>query len=141
LARVEGVLVERKKFSIAVHVRGIAREDEGMVEAIVNDVLMRYPDVRKGFGKKVFELQPRLDWHKGKAVLWLLQALHRDESAVLPIYIGDDLTDEDAFRTLTDGGIGIVVEAGSRPTAANYVLQQPAEVQSFLHRLISCLPR
>jgi alpha,alpha-trehalase len=141
LACVKGVLIERKKFSIAVHIRLIAREDEGMVEAIVNDALARYPDVRIGFGKKVFELLPRLDWHKGKAVLWLLQTLLPDESAVLPIFIGDDLTDEDAFRTLTDRGIGIVVEAGSRPTAASYVLRNPAEVQMFLDRLISHLPR
>jgi trehalose 6-phosphate phosphatase len=140
LARVEGVLVERKKFSIAVHVRGVAREDAKKVEVIVDDILGRHPDLRKGFGKQVFELQPRLDWHKGKAVLWLLQVLHLDESAALPIFIGDDRTDEDAFKTLSDRGIGIVVEAGSRPTAATYVLKQPAEVQSFLRRLISCLP-
>ncbi len=141
LARVEGVLVERKKFSIAVHVRSIAPDEEGMVEATVDDVLRRYPDLRKGYGKKVFELQPRLDWHKGKAVLWLLQTLNLDESAVLPIFIGDDLTDEDAFRTLTDRGIGIVVEAGTRPTAADYVLKHPEEVQSFLRHLISWLQR
>jgi trehalose 6-phosphate phosphatase len=141
LARMEGSLVERKKFSIAVHVRGITRDHEQMVEAIVDDVLAHYPNLRKGYGKKVFELQPRLDWHKGKAVLWLLQALNLDESEVLPLYIGDDLTDEDAFRTLTDGGIGIVVDAGTRPTAANYILQHPEEVQSFLRLLISWLQR
>jgi trehalose-phosphatase len=139
LACVEGTLIERKKFSIAVHVRGVARDDEGTVEAIVDDVLGGYPDLRKGYGKKVFELQPRLDWHKGKAVLWLLQALKLDKSEVLPLYIGDDLTDEDAFRTLTNGGIGIVVEAGTRPTAADYVLRHPEEVQSFLRHLISWL--
>jgi len=77
----------------------VARDDEGAVEAIVNDVLARHPNLRKGYGKKVFELQPRLDWHKGKAVLGLLQALELDGSEVLPLYIGDDLTDEDAFRT------------------------------------------
>jgi trehalose 6-phosphate phosphatase len=141
LARVEGALVERKKFSIAVHVRGVAQADEGVVEAIVDDVLVRHPDLRKGYGKKVFELQPRLDWHKGKAVLWLLQALKLDGPDVLPLYIGDDLTDEDAFRTLADRGIGIVVEAGTRPTAASYILKHPGEVQSFLRRLISWLQR
>jgi trehalose-phosphatase len=139
LRHVEGALVERKKFSIAVHVRGVARDDEGTVEAIVNDVLARHSGLRKGHGKKVFELQPRLDWHKGKAVLWLLQALELDGPGVLPLYIGDDLTDEDAFRTLADRGIGIIVEEGSRPTAASYVLKHPGEVHAFLRQLISWL--
>jgi phosphoglycolate phosphatase-like HAD superfamily hydrolase len=136
---VEGALVERKKFSIAVHVRDVARDDEGTVEAIVNDVLARNPGLRKGHGKKVFELQPRLDWHKGKAVLWLLQALELDGPEVLPLYIGDDLTDEEAFRRLADRGIGIIVEEGSRPTAASYVLKHPGEVHAFLRQLISWL--
>jgi trehalose-phosphatase len=142
LALVKGALVERKKFSIAVHVRNVARDDdERAVEAIVDDVLVRHPDLRKGYGKKVFELLPRLDWHKGKAVLWLLQALELDRPDVLPLYIGDDLTDEDAFRMLVDRGIGIVVEAGTRSTAASYVLKHPEEVQAFLRHLISWLKR
>jgi trehalose 6-phosphate phosphatase len=141
LAPLEGVLVDRKKFSIAVHIRGVAREAQWIVEAIVDDVLVRYPNLRKGYGKKVFELQPRLDWHKGKAMLWLLQTLKLDESDVLPLYIGDDLTDEDAFRTLTARGIGIVVEAGTRLTAATYVLKHPGEVLAFLRCLISWLQR
>jgi alpha,alpha-trehalase len=141
LARVEGSLVERKKFSIAVHIREVAQDDEGMVEAIVDDVVVRHPDLRKGYGKKVFELQPRLDWHKGKAMLWLLQALKLDEFEALPLYIGDDLTDEDAFRMLTERGLGIVVEAGARLTAATYVLKHPGEVQAFLRHIISWLQR
>ncbi|MGH8065064.1 MAG: trehalose-phosphatase [Candidatus Entotheonellia bacterium] len=139
LARVEGVFVERKKFSIAVHVRSVACDDERVVEASVDDVLARHPDLRKGYGKKVFELQPRLDWHKGKAVLWLLQALELDGPDAIPLYIGDDLTDEDAFRTLADRGIGIVVEEGARLTAASYVLKDPEEVQSFLRHLLAWL--
>jgi trehalose 6-phosphate phosphatase len=97
--------------------------------------------LRKGYGKKVFELLPRLDWHKGKAVLWLLQALKLDRPDVLPLYIGDDLTDEDAFRAIADRGIGIVVEAGTRSTAASYVLKHAEEVQAFLRHLISWLKR
>jgi trehalose-phosphatase len=141
LSPVKGALVERKKFSIAVHVRNVAREDEWRVEAIVDDVLGRHHELRKGYGKKVFELLPRLDWHKGKAVLWLLQALKLDRADVLPLYIGDDLTDEDAFKALGDRGIGIVVEAGRRSTAASYVLKHPEEVQAFLRHLISWLQR
>ena len=48
-------------FLDAVHVRGVAPDDEGVVEAIVDEVLGRYPELRTGHGKKVFELQPRRD--------------------------------------------------------------------------------
>jgi len=120
---------------------GVARDNAGVVEASVDDALARHPDLRKGYGKQVFELQPRLDWHKGTAVLWLLHALALDGPDVLALYIGDDLTDEDAFRTVADRGIGIVVAAGARPTAASYVLKHPEEVHAFLRHLISWLKR
>jgi trehalose-phosphatase len=141
LARVQGVLVERKKFSIAIHVRGVAQADEGAVETIVDDVLAHHPELRKEYGKKVFDLQPRVDWHKGRAVIWVLRALGLDRSDVLPLYVGDDLTDENAFKALVGRGIGIVVAESSRPTAASYVLKNPHEVCLFLRRLIVWLER
>lgn len=87
-------------------------------------------------GKKVVELQPRIDWDKGKAVLWLLQALDLNTTAVLPLYLGDDITDEDAFKALDGLGIGIVVGEDARPSIARYVLENPDEVHEFLQRLI-----
>jgi len=59
-----------------------------------------------------------VDWGKGKALLHLLAALGLNEDAeVLPIYIGDDRTDEDAFKALkgrTMGGTGILVSSKVR---------------------------
>ncbi|MGE0822133.1 MAG: trehalose-phosphatase [Candidatus Binatia bacterium] len=141
LASVRGAHVERKKFSIAVHFRGVAAEDESQVEDIVDAVLGEHDTLRKGWGKKVFELQPQLDWHKGKALLWLLDALPLDRPDVLPLYIGDDVTDEDAFNVLADRGIGILVADSPTQTAARYRLQDPGEVQQFLQRLLSSLAR
>ncbi len=141
LLGLDGTRVERKKFSIAVHFRGVAQYDEGRVEPIVDAVLARHPDLRKGLGKKVFELQPGIDWHKGKAVLWLLEALHLNADDVVPVYIGDDVTDEDAFQALAgqteraQHGVGIVVVETPRPTAAQYSLKDTDEVQAFLHQL------
>src|SRR5207237_9851528 len=89
-------------------------------------------------GKMVFEIQPRLDWDKGKAVLYLLQALDLDRDEVVPVYLGDDITDEDAFRALAGRGIGIFVgsaddpETAGRTTAADYVLNTIGEVEEFL---------
>lgn len=48
---------------------------------------------------QVFEVRPVIDWNKGKAVEFLLESLGLNESEdVLPIYVGDDRTDEDAFK-------------------------------------------
>jgi trehalose-phosphatase len=90
-------------------------------------------------GKKVYELQPDIDWDKGKTVLWLLQILGLEQANVLPIYIGDDRTDEDAFRAIRDRGAGILVSERPRASAASYLLKDPTEVQQFLRELVACL--
>ena len=88
-------------------------------------------------GKKVYELLPNTDWDKGKAVLWLLEDLHLERGKVRPIYIGDDRTDEDAFRALGRRGIGILVSEEPRPSAATYSLGNPSEVERFLRELVA----
>jgi alpha,alpha-trehalase len=139
LGEVEGAQVERKRFSIAVHYRNVEESLTGDVEGAVEDVAASYPELRKSHGKKVYELQPDIDWHKGKAMLWLLEILEPDLPDVFPVYVGDDTTDEDAFRTLEKRGIGVVVEQGVRETKARYKLEDPEEVRMFLERLISLL--
>jgi trehalose-phosphatase len=91
-------------------------------------------------GKKVYELLPDIDWNKGKAVLWLLDTLGLESRNVLPIYIGDDRTDEDAFRALEERGVAILVSEHPQVTAANYWLNNPEEVERFLAELIARLP-
>ena len=86
-------------------------------------------------GKKVFELRPASEWHKGKAVVWLLEALGLAGADALPVYLGDDVTDEDAFGAVAGRGLGILVAEAPRVTAAGYRLTGPAEVQIFLHKL------
>ncbi|MGA7878161.1 MAG: trehalose-phosphatase [Desulfoferrobacter sp.] len=137
LDKIDGVLVERKKFSIAVHFRQVEENKAAQVEQDVDRVLKEHKRLRKGFGKKVYELQPEIDWHKGKALLWLLEALNLNESDVMPIYIGDDLTDEDAFDVIKDRGIGVFVKGdeGPRRTSAQYTLEDPDEVRRLLQTL------
>jgi trehalose-phosphatase len=139
LADIAGSLVERKKFSIAVHYRKVADDRVAEVESVVDEVLSSESKLHKSSGKKVFELQPKIDWHKGKALRWLLDQLDLNEPDVLPFYIGDDTTDEDGFRALKDRGITIVVEEGSRTTEAEYKLTNPDEVREFLQKLASLL--
>ncbi len=135
LGNISGAMLERKKFSIAIHYRNVAEGRASDVSEIVDRVHARHPRLRKSSGKKVYELQPDVDWNKGEALLWLLDKLGPDRSDVIPMYMGDDVTDEDAFKALPDRGIGIVVQEAPRPTAAQYRLKDPDEVQRFLSEM------
>jgi trehalose 6-phosphate phosphatase len=89
----------------------------------------------------VYEIQPKLDWDKGKAVLYLLEALDLDREDIVALYVGDDITDEHAFEALSGTGIGIFVghasdpEVAGRTTAADFVLDSTEEVERFLDTL------
>ena len=137
LERIEGAQVERKRFSLAAHYRNVPEGEVDRVEEAVSRLADTYGPLRRSEGKKVFELQPKIDWHKGKAVLWLLDALGLEGPEVLPLYIGDDTTDEDAFRSLADRGVTIRVEEDPRSTEARYRVANPEEVGVFLGKLIS----
>lgn len=137
LAPISGALVERKRFSVAVHYRLVAPDDQPRFETVVDGVLAEHPEFRKGLGKKVYELQPDIEWDKGRAVRWVIDALRLDLSEVVPVYIGDDVTDEDAFRALADDGLGILVRDGAAArTAARYTLGSPEEVGRFFKLLL-----
>ena len=139
LKNISGAVVERKRFSIAVHYRSIRRGGVGAVKLVVDTAARSVPELRKSKGKKIFELRPRMDWHKGKALLWILDKLGLGGAAAFPVYIGDDVTDEDAFKALADRGIGIVVAEADRATSAAYRLGSPAEVEAFLGEVASRL--
>ncbi|MBV8539048.1 MAG: trehalose-phosphatase [Pseudonocardiales bacterium] len=139
---VQGAVVEPKLASVAVHYRLVDREHHAMVAAVVADLLDEYSGRLKVTpGKMVYELQPKIDWNKGKAVLRLLETLGLDTDDVVPLYLGDDITDEDAFRALTGRGVGIIVghpddpEVANRPTAADFALASTVEVERFLDTL------
>jgi alpha,alpha-trehalase len=135
LGGIEGVLVENKTYAVAVHTRLVAREREDEVRAAVAGWAARHPQLRLTAGKKVIEVRPRVEWDKGRAVLWLMGALHLDRPEVVPVYVGDDLTDEDAFAALDERGAGIVVGSDSRLTRARYALEDTREVLLFLETL------
>lgn len=136
---IEGALVEPKRFAVAVHYRQVAPDDVPAVDQAVAAVLDAVPELRRTDGKKVIELRPRFDWDKGKAVLWLLDALDLDRSGSVPLYLGDDTTDEDAFRALSGRGIGILVGPPERETAAEWMLEDPEAVGRFLETLSDTL--
>jgi alpha,alpha-trehalase len=141
LGNIEGAFVERKRFAIAVHSRLVADKDVGRIEETVDQICQQYAGLRQMRGKKVFELQPDVAWDKGRAVLWLRETLGLDRPQVVTIYIGDDVTDEDAFRAISnhDLGLGIMVTSSTSETHAPYYLRDCGEVQQFLGNLLNLL--
>ena len=143
LSGLPGVLVDPKRFALAIHYRLASPADLPRIERAVDEAAAAFPALRKARGKKVFELRPALDWHKGATLAWLLDRWSEAGTggggasrSWLPLYIGDDVTDEDAFAAATErGGIGILVAEEPRATAARYRLRDPGEVRLFLERL------
>jgi alpha,alpha-trehalase len=134
-AAVPGARVEHKRFSVALHYRLVPEPELPEVQRIADEALSRSAGLRRRTGKKVFEFQPDIEWDKGRAVRWLLEALRLDIAKTLPVYIGDDETDEDAFLALEQDGIGIAVQERPSATAARYRLRDPEEVKGFLEAL------
>ncbi|KAL5197824.1 hypothetical protein ABZP36_001336 [Zizania latifolia] len=99
MAAIRGALVEHNKFCLSVHFRCVDEQEWGALEAQVRAVLQGYPDLHLTKGRKVLEIRPVIDWDKGSALQFLLKSLgYAGRSDVFPIYIGDDRTDEDAFK-------------------------------------------
>ncbi|XP_051142995.1 probable trehalose-phosphate phosphatase D [Andrographis paniculata] len=138
ISEIPGAIVENNRFCISVHYRHVLEEDYGTLEKITRDVLTDYPFFHITQGKKVLEIRPPVRWNKGDALVYLLHALGFSEpGSVVPIYIGDDKTDEDAFKVLHSQGQGypIIVSSVPRETSATHSLRSPSEVLSFLVRL------
>lgn len=137
LARDSGVIIERKAFGTAVHYRLADPGLEDTLRVKLHDLLAHYPGLTVKEGKKVFEIIPDVKWSKGKAVLKLLEILNLNPKQTIPIYIGDDITDEDAFTSLQRTGISIRVDDDDNvKTHADYVLKNPGEVFSFLDHVL-----
>lgn len=135
---VSGAFVEDNGFCISVHYRHVLDQDYDMLEGIVHGILRDYPSFHLTQGKKVLEIRPSIKWNKGDAIIYLLDNLgFSDLTTVLPFYIGDDRTDEDAFKVLRSQGQGypIIVTSVPRETSATHSLRDPSEVQTFLIRL------
>ena len=135
LDSIDGTLIERKKYSVAVHYRLVGSQGLHAVRSAVEAILSQHSDIRAIHGKKLYDLQPRIDWDKGKALMWLLEALNIPRDQAVTFFLGDDVTDEDAFRVLQDENIGIIVENTERYTYATYRLNNPEEVDQFLRYL------
>jgi trehalose-phosphatase len=148
LGSIKGVLVEDKGLTLSVHYRQVEADKVGVVEKIVQRAI-DVPAARGMFkitpGKKVFEVKPVASWDKGKAIRLLMKRYGKGGrySGLLPIYLGDDLTDEDGFRVIEKYGRGISVFVGEHyhSSSADYYLHSPQEVGLFMGGLLDYAQR
>jgi trehalose-phosphatase len=132
---IEGVLLEEKGLSLSVHYRLTPEARHPAVLRAVADVAERFPMLRVTEGKLVYEFRPPDDWHKGKALAWIMEQLEMGPDSGFPIALGDDLTDEDMFATVEGWGIGVIVGDHGRPTKASYRVADHVEAVRFLDAL------
>lgn len=132
-----GTQLERKRFALAIHYRNAAADSAPRIRQLVEEALADAAGLRLTEGKKVLELRPDVEWDKGKAVAFLLGRLEGRTGPLSPIYIGDDLTDEDAFAFVSERGIGILVGQHGQPTCARWHLLDSTEVAQFLTRMLN----
>lgn len=136
LHNIKNVIIENKLYSLSIHYRLVESHYIKQIEKTIDAIISQHPKLIKRHGKKVFEIRPRLAWNKGKVIFYLMQQLHMSLDTIMPIYIGDDVTDEDAFRALKNKGISILVARHFRETAADYNLIDTQEVKTFLQAFI-----
>ncbi|PSQ44288.1 trehalose-phosphatase, partial [Halobacteriales archaeon QS_9_68_42] len=120
--------IEDKGVTATVHHRG-ADADHATVRAAVRGALSDEPALVATEGRKIVEMRPDVEWHKGEAVCELID----DGERASTVYVGDDVTDEDAFEALEDRScwsVGVLV--GDRPSAADYRVHDVDGVCTFL---------
>ena len=134
------VYIEDKAASVAVHTRRMPKDVHEKVFARAD--ILAVPWIAEGLvrrleGNAVVEYLPNIHGHKGEATKWISHDVEsKFARAAWVAYIGDDITDEDAFRSIEDGhGIGVLV--GLRPTSATYKLDGIPDVDRFLRWLVA----
>ncbi len=145
LGNIAGCLIERKHFSLAVHYRKVREENLHEVQQAVQELHQTEPALRLATGKKIVEFQPDIAWHKGHALRWLIATWGLERERFKPLYLGDDVTDEDGFAEVAADGVGILVAQGlsqepsQKKTLATYQLEDTEAVEVFLQQLCTHL--
>ena len=137
LRAVPGVIIENKQLSLSVHYRLCDPKEINAAIDVCYKLFEKYNAdglIHLTSVKKAMEFRSTMNWDKGRATNWILRELHglAWSKAVLPIYLGDDETDEDAFRTLKKTGIGIRVGRDDVETTACYKMNGTEDVGVFL---------
>lgn len=138
--RYPGMIFEDKSFMFATHYRIMKPE---LVETFIKEVtsilepIVKQHKLRLDHNLKTFELRPEINWDKGDSVLFAENHFNKKTGEkFVPIYIGDGMTDEDAFIILKEKGIAIRI-GEDKTSAAKWYLRNQKEVSLFLKWLLS----
>ena len=131
LTGVRGFELENKGVAAAVHYRHVDGRLRNRVETAVRKTARSVGSLSVGVGKLVFDVTPVDGVDKGVAATELQR-----EVGGLPVFFGDDTTDESAFRALATGGLTVYVGPDSAHSAARYRVADPAEVGEALRRIL-----
>jgi trehalose-phosphatase len=135
---IEGVVIERRKFSFALHYRMVDKEDLQQINAAAGDVLERYASLTWRKGKKLIEFVPDMPWDKGLCVRSVVarQEKTSGDGALFTVFLGDEPGDEDVFRVLDrTRALGVLVSFGERSSAAEFRLYDQEAMAAFLAEL------
>ncbi len=142
LEGIDGAFLEDKGLTLSIHYR-LAPDHAEEVREIVLEAAGGRPGLEVTHGKMVLEVRPRVEWHKGRAVLFLLDQMRPPEDAPV-LSQGDDRTDEDAFRVLEAWGSAaegiLIADAPPAGSAATAWLRDPAEVGALFEALADAAP-
>jgi len=133
---IPGVLIEEKKFSTAVHYRLTDQNRVPEIKQCVDAIVQAHDSLRLMSGKMVFEILPNIEWNKGMAIRWIVNALSISWDDTSVVYIGDDVTDEFAFRTIRTRGTGILVSEERKGSAGDFLVSSPVEVKKLFEKVI-----
>lgn len=136
LKAVEGTYIENKGLTISVHYRNVKPKYIPFIKKTLKNVTSLHDSSLKlTSGKKVFEIRPNIEWNKGQAIIKILK-LQRAMGKSIIIFIGDDKTDEDAFRLLPPSSITVRV-GRSKSTHAKYFVRSTLEVHQLIKEILS----
>lgn len=153
ISSISGAFIEDKGLSLSLHYRLTDKKDIPLLKGIFSKVvspylgrnksqepqpnLVSWDNIRIKSGKMVLEIGPAVKWDKGKVVLWLSakQKAVLNRKSIIPIYIGDDRTDEDAFKAIKNKGLSIFV-GKPKHSQSNYYLKNTREVVEFLKQIL-----
>ncbi len=138
LGAIPGIYLENKGLTLAVHFRRTPASRHADVKQGVDELAQAFADrFHVSEGKMVFDVVPADEVSKGSTTLEMIRERGGMEK-VLPIYCGDDTTDETVFRALPEGAVTVCVGGPEKQSAARYRLDDPDEVATFLDRILAC---
>lgn len=136
LPALPGAFIEDKVFSIALHYREAAPAVRVVAQSWFMEAAREHVDsgrLRVLPGACVVELLPGVSWHKGSALQWIRERIERVHGPTFTVYVGDDVTDEDAFRAV--GPEGMTISASDRASGAEFSVNGPEGVERLLDSL------